>query len=61
MHCAETLIKDECRVKTEKEKVRVALGNCDYLGSALKEGEQPGKRQKSRKKDVDGAGDKEGR
>ena len=30
MHHAETLIKDKRRMKTKKEKVRVALSNCGY-------------------------------
>ena len=28
--CVETLIMDEGRIKTEKEKLRVALRNCGY-------------------------------
>ena len=28
--CAETLIMDEGRIRTEKEKVKVALRNCGY-------------------------------
>ena len=45
MHHTETLIKDEGRVKIEKEKVRVALRDCSYPDWALKEGEQLGKRE----------------
>ena len=48
MHLAETLIKDEGRVKIEKKKVRVALRNCGYPKWTLKEGEQLGKREKRR-------------
>ena len=36
MNCTETLIKDEGRMKIEKEKVRVALRNCGYPEWALK-------------------------
>ena len=52
MHHAETLIKDEARVKIEKEKVRVALRNCGYPDWTLKEGEQLGKRKKRREEDM---------
>ena len=40
MHCTKTLIKDEERMKTDKEKVhvRVALKNCGYPEWPLKEG-----------------------
>ena len=44
MHCMETLIMDESRVKTKKEKVRVALGNYEYPKWALKEGAELGER-----------------
>ena len=56
MHLAETPIKDEVKVKIEKEKVRVALKNCDYPDSALKEGDQLGKRQKRREEEKARAG-----
>ena len=52
MHHAETLIKGEGRVKIEKEKVRVALGNCGYHDWALKEWEQLGKRNKRREEEM---------
>ena len=35
VHRAETLIKDEWRIKTEKETVRVAVRNCGYPEWAL--------------------------
>ena len=54
MHHAETLIKDERRMKTEKEKVRVALMNCHSLEWALKEGEQLAKRQKRMEEELKG-------
>ena len=54
MHRVETLIKDEGRVKREKEKVRVALRNCGYPDWALKEGEQLGKREKRREEEMQG-------
>ena len=54
MHHAETLIKDEGRVKIEKEKVRVALKNCGYPDWALKEGEQLGKGEKRREEEMQG-------
>ena len=46
MHQVETLIKDEGRMKAEKEKVRVVLRNCGYPEWDLKEGEQLAQRQK---------------
>ena len=54
-----TLIKDECRVKAGKEKVRVALRNRGYPEWALKEGDQLWKRQKRRKEEVGRHGDKD--
>ena len=54
-----SLMKDEGRVKTEKEMVRVALRNCGYPEWALKEGKQLGKRQKGRKEEVDEQGGKD--
>ena len=54
MHCAETLIRDEGRMKTEKEKVRVALRNCRYPEWALKEGDQLGKKQKRKEETLKG-------
>ena len=51
------MIRDERRVKTEKEKARVALRNCGYPELALKEGEQLGKRQKRREENVEGHGE----
>ena len=59
IHQAETLIKDEGRIKTEKEKVRVTLRNCGYPDQALKEGEQLGKRQKWREEKVERQGVKD--
>ena len=56
IHHAETLIKDEERVNTWKEKVREAMRNCGYPEWALKEGEQLSKRQKRREEEVDGQG-----
>ena len=44
MQYIETLIMNKERIKTEKEKVRVALRNCSYLEWVLKEDEQLGKR-----------------
>ena len=52
MYHAETLIKDEWMIKTEKEKVRVVLRNRGNSESALKEGEQLRKRQKRKEKEV---------
>ena len=40
MHHTKTLINDERRIKSEKEKVRVALRNYGYCAWVLKEGEQ---------------------
>ena len=53
------LIKDEERIKTQQEKVRVALRNCGYLEWTLNEGEQLGKTQKKREEEVDGQGGKD--
>ena len=50
MCCVETLIKDEGRIKTANEKVRVALENCGYPEWALKDGRQLSKRQNWRDK-----------
>ena len=52
MHHAETVIKDEGRVKIEKEKVRIAVRNCSYPDWSLKEGEQLGKRKKRRQEEM---------
>ena len=54
MHRAEIVISDEGRVKIEKENVRVALRNCGYPDSALKEGEQLGKREMRKEEDMQG-------
>ena len=56
---AETLLKDEGRIKTEKEKAQVALRNCGYPEWALKEGEQLGKRQKWSEEEIVGQGGKD--
>ena len=44
MHCTETLIRDESRVNTRKEKVRVTLRNCGYSEWAFKAGGTTGKK-----------------
>ena len=53
MYHVQTVNKDEGRVKTEKDNVRVVLRNCGYPELALKESEQLGKRQMGREEEVD--------
>ena len=57
MYHAKAPIRDESRVNTEKEKVRVVLRHCRYIEWALNEGEQLGKRQNRREEEVKELGD----
>ena len=57
MRHAEALIKDR-GIRTEKEKVRVALRNCVFPEWALNEGEQLDNRQKRREEEEEGQDEK---